>query len=333
MLQVIISPAKQMRVARDAFAPRGIPPFPDKTHELHQALLDIERAKGPTALQALWKVSDKLLAENIERLHAFEPIADGAALDDPLIARLISPAVSSYVGIQYQSMAPEVLDLDALDWLQRHLWITSGLYGCVRPFDAVEPYRLEMGAALAMGGARNLYEFWGDKIAWIVTHDVGAAERGESRTGKTAAAPGAYRAAAASTGNEMPGASEVAVAPEASVVVNLASVEYAKAVLPYLSTETAVVTCLFGEELRRGKPVQRATASKIARGSMVRWMAMQSIEDAADLKRFDVGYHLAEELCFERNIRQARNATGGVSGGDGSSHTGAREHVLVFMKA
>lgn len=26
------------------------------------------------------------------------------------------------------------------------LWILSGLYGCARPFDAVQPYRLEMGA-------------------------------------------------------------------------------------------------------------------------------------------------------------------------------------------
>lgn len=62
-----------------------------------------------------------------------------------------------------------MLDLDTLTWLQEHLWIVSGFYGCVRPFDAVEPYRLEMGARLAVDGARDLYAFWGDRIARTIT--------------------------------------------------------------------------------------------------------------------------------------------------------------------
>lgn len=42
MLQVIISPAKQMRAAQDAFEILGIPPFARETARLHRALLDIE---------------------------------------------------------------------------------------------------------------------------------------------------------------------------------------------------------------------------------------------------------------------------------------------------
>ena len=53
------------------------------------------------------------------------------------------------------------------------------------------------------------------------------------------------------------------------------------------------------EELRAGKPVQRATASKIARGSMVRWMAENGIERPEDLVRFDIGYAYAPELSSE----------------------------------
>ena len=154
MLQVIISPAKQMRVAADAFAPRGIPPFPERTERLVRELRDIERRQGPEGLKALWRVNDKLLAENIERLHGFEPVSHEAQLDDPAVARLVSPAAFSYVGIQYRSMAPEVMGFSELEWLQAHLWVLSGLYGCVRPFDAVQPYRLEMGAKLAVDGAR-----------------------------------------------------------------------------------------------------------------------------------------------------------------------------------
>ena len=52
MIQVIISPAKQMDVRRDAFAPRGIPPFPDETARAVEALREIERADGPRACSA-----------------------------------------------------------------------------------------------------------------------------------------------------------------------------------------------------------------------------------------------------------------------------------------
>ena len=133
MLQVIISPAKQMQVARDGFAPRGIPPLSEKTAHVMDALRTIEREQGSEGLQALWGVNDKLLAENLERLHSYRDIADANFLGDAELSRLVSPAIFSYVGIQFRSMAPDVLDAAALEWLQGHLWVLSALYGCVRP--------------------------------------------------------------------------------------------------------------------------------------------------------------------------------------------------------
>lgn len=256
MPQVIISPAKQMRIDADAHAVRGISPHPEKTARLIHVLKQLLHERGPQALQALWRVSDALLAENLERLDALAPLLDAAQLGDPACARRVGPALFSYVGAQYRSMAPGVLDEDALDWLQGHLWILSGLYGCARPFDAVAPYRLEMGAKLAVDGTHNLYEYWGDALARSV---------------------------------EMAG----------EEIVNLASVEYARAVLPHLGPRTRVTTCIFGEELRAGKPVQRAGASKVARGSMVRWMAERGCTDARDLVAFDIGYAFAPELSDE----------------------------------
>lgn len=287
MLQIIISPAKQMSINAEAFAPRGIPPFPVKTRQLLVALRALEREQGATGLKELWRVNDKLLAENIERLHAIEPVMSDIELEDPLVARSVGPAVFSYVGIQYRSMAPDVLDLDALEWLQRHLWVLSGFYGCARPFDAVTPYRLEMGARLAVGDARNLYEFWDANLAKAIED---AAQEAEDRLECDAA------------GEE----GELTIR-ETVCVINLASLEYAKAVLPHLDAQTQTITCLFGEELRNGKPVQRATASKIARGSMVRWMAEHGVEDPHELERFDVGYALAPELSMLD--RSARNRT------------------------
>ena len=261
MLQVIISPAKQMRAAQDAFECLGIPPFAYETARLHRALLDIERNEGSGGLQTLWNVSDKLLRPCLDILHEFEPVLKNDDIDNPDIARNTSPAVMSYHGIQYQSMAPEVMDSAQLVWLQSHLWILSGLYGCVRPFHAVEPYRLEMGAKLAVDDACDLYAFWDDKLA---------------RT--------------------------IAPAGSNTTIVNLASVEYAKAVLPHLDADATVVTCLFGEGVRNGKPIQRSTASKKARGSMVRWMAESRIEDASELTNFSIGYLYAPELSTETTL-------------------------------
>lgn len=261
MLQAIISPAKQMRAAQDAFEVLGIPPFAHETAHLHHALLDIERNEGRGGLQTLWNVSDKLLGSCLETLHEFEPVLKNDDLDNPDIARNTSPAVMSYHGIQYQSMAPEVMDSAQLAWLQNHLWILSGLYGCVRPFHAVQPHRLEMGAKLAVDDVCDLYAFWGDKLA---------------RT--------------------------IAPAGSNTTIVNLASVEYAKAVLSHLAADATVVTCLFGEGVRNGKPIQRSTASKKARGTMVRWMAENKLEDANELTAFDVGYRHVPELSNKNTL-------------------------------
>lgn len=261
MLQVIISPAKQMRTAQDAFDVLGIPPFAHQTARLHQALLGIEREDGAAGLQALWNVSDRLLTTCLDTLHEFMPVLSDSDLADPDIARRISPAVMSYHGIQYQSMAPEVMDDEQLTWLQTHLWILSGLCGCVRPFHGVEPYRLEMGAKLAVDDARDLYGFWDDNLACAI----------------------------APTGSN-------------TAVVNLASVEYAKAVLPHLAGDATAVTCLFGEGIRNGKPIQRSTASKKARGSMVRWMAENKLEDVSGLTAFDVGYRHLPELSNKNTL-------------------------------
>ena len=58
------------------------------------------------------------------------------------------------------------------------------------------------------------------------------------------------------------------------------------------------VTCLFGEGIRNGKPIQRSTASKKARGSMVRWMAENKLEDASELTAFNIGYRHVPELSY-----------------------------------
>lgn len=155
-MQIIISPAKKMRLDTDSFPISGLPAFLPDTERLLLAL----RAMTPEALQALWRCNASIAALNVERL---------AHMD---LRRGLTPAILSYEGIQYQYMAPGVLDGEALAYLQAHLRILSGFYGLLRPFDGVTPYRLEMQAKLAVDGAKDLYGFWGGDLAQALADET-----------------------------------------------------------------------------------------------------------------------------------------------------------------
>ena len=237
-MRFIVSPAKKMNVVDDAFAWRDLPRFVDRA----ACLADAVGALAYDEAKELWACSDALADLNFERFRTMD-VRGGA----------LTPAVLAYEGIQYRHLAPQVMTADQLDYLQEHLRILSGFYGVLRPFDGVVSYRLEMQAKLSVGGARSLYEYWGD---------------------------GLYRT----------------LADESDVVVNLASVEYAKAVVPHaLAARKAgeraprVVTCLFGTVGANDRLVQRSTAAKAARGSMVRWCAERDARSVEELRGFDVG--------------------------------------------
>jgi cytoplasmic iron level regulating protein YaaA (DUF328/UPF0246 family) len=80
------------------------------------------------------------------------------------LLRNLTPAIRAYEGIAYQYMAPAVFEEEQLDYVQEHLRMLSGFYGVLKPMDGVTPYRLEMQAKASIGGRKNLYDFWGDKL-------------------------------------------------------------------------------------------------------------------------------------------------------------------------
>ena len=148
-MRIIISPAKKMRVDTDSFPIRALPDFLADT----ERLLAVLRSMTPKELQALWKCNDSIATLNVERLSGMD------------LRCGLTPAVLSYEGIQYQYMAPGVFESGQYDFIQEHLRIVSGFYGLLRPFDGVTPYRLEMQAKLAVDGYKDLYAFWGDRLA------------------------------------------------------------------------------------------------------------------------------------------------------------------------
>ena len=156
-MKIIISPAKKMRVDNDTFVPLSKPAFLDKTEKIKEALTKMEL---PT-LQKLWECNDEIAELNFNRLRNMN------------LERNLTPAVFAYDGLQYQHIAPNVLDEVALDYLQKNLKILSGFYGILRAFDGVVPYRLEMQARLACDGYKNLYAFWNSLLYDELTKDDG----------------------------------------------------------------------------------------------------------------------------------------------------------------
>jgi hypothetical protein len=73
-------------------------------------------------------------------------------------------ALWAYRGDVYKGMYADQLSEGDAKWAQEHLLIMSGLYGALRPFDAISPYRLEMKAKLQLGDDGDLYAFWGHKL-------------------------------------------------------------------------------------------------------------------------------------------------------------------------
>lgn len=248
-LRLITSPAKKMRTIDAPPWPVRSPKFIDRAAQLMDAVRELSREEA----QALWACSDRLADLNYERF---------AHMD---LARDTTAAAVAYEGIQYTHMAPQVMDEGALAWLDEHLRILSGFYGILRPLDSVVPYRLEMQARLAVGGARNLYEFWGSDLY------------------------------------------EFMASEGCDVIVNVASVEYARAVTPWERPDgPQVLTCLFGTA-HGGKLRQPATEAKAARGTFIRWCAERGIEEASELRGFDErGYALCEGLSSERTLVFAR---------------------------
>lgn len=147
-MKIIISPAKKMNVGDGVFCARQLPYFLEET----KGLLDQMRQLTYEEAKKLWACSDKLAQLNYQRVQEMD------------LERNLTPAILSYEGIQYQHMAPGVFTQEAWDYAEKNLRILSGFYGILRPFDGVVPYRLEMQVRLQRGGAKDLYEFWGNRL-------------------------------------------------------------------------------------------------------------------------------------------------------------------------
>lgn len=120
------------------------PRFESQALQLYGRLLDMNKEE----LKSLYRVSDRLLNEIIDEMTIRKNQSDHHGE--------VFPALLSYSGIAFRSMAPDVFSDEAWDYVNSHLWILSGLFGVLSPLDGIWPYRLEMGSKLNP----SLYKYW-----------------------------------------------------------------------------------------------------------------------------------------------------------------------------
>ena len=241
---IVLSPAKALDFT--PAAPGLALTTPELKDDIAQ-LAKTTRRLTKAELRRLMSISDKLAELNRDRFQAFDP-----ACEDGLQAAI------AFNGDVYMGLGARSLDKASMNWAQDHIRILSGLYGVLRPLDALQPYRLEMGSRLKTRRGSSLYDFWGPRISQALNRAV--------------------------EGRSEP------------VLVNLASQEYFAAV-QVKALEMPVVTCLF-KEVRPGEaPRMISFLAKKARGLMARFAIDHRIDRVEGLKDFGAeGYEFQPTL-------------------------------------
>lgn len=234
-LMAVISPAKTLDFETPAITKQSTDfRFADEAAEL----VDVLRSYSVNDLRELMSLSDKLASLNVERFSQWQW---------PFDLHRSKQALLAFKGDVYTGLDVPTLSEGALSMVQDRLRILSGLYGLLRPFDRILPYRLEMGTRLPTQRGSNLYQWWGHQLSDTLDADI--------RANNT------------------------------SALVNLASNEYFKAIQPKRLSVPIIVPEF--RDWKNGQYKMISFFAKKARGLMVRYMLEHDIRRVEDLQSFD----------------------------------------------
>jgi cytoplasmic iron level regulating protein YaaA (DUF328/UPF0246 family) len=155
---------------------------------------------------------------------------------------------------------------------QNSVRILSGLYGLLRPYDSIQPYRLEMGSKLATSKGKSLYDFWGEDITEQLVKEMNAAK--------------------------------------ANILVNCASQEYWKSLkLKALPKNLRVVTCDFPGPSVFAKKARGLMCRYIVKAKVKDVEGLKKFKgEGEDVYEFSVAKSKLDKLVF---IRQAAGKPAG----------------------
>lgn len=244
----LLSPAKKLNfdpanTAVDVTAPR-----------LESDILELAKVakqQSPADLKKLMHISDNLAELNAERFKAFN--LEGQS-------NSAKPAALTFDGDVYWGLEAKSLSDSDLTYAQDHLRILSGLYGVLRPMDAIQPYRLEMGTKLKTKRGGSLYDFWGSTITDMLNDDL--------------------------KGHDDP------------TIMNLASNEYFKSVNKK-ALNAPVLEAKF-LNIKDGKARNLMYYAKFGRGLMARWIMQNRVDRSEGLKDFNLdGYSYDQDASTD----------------------------------
>jgi len=233
----VLSPAKKQDFES---CETKITPTQPETKKQIAELFEVLKNKSASDLKALMNVSDKIAELNFERYQSFDPKKYNKTNS--------KAAVLALQGDVYRGLDAASLKKQDLDYAQDHLRILSGLYGCLRPLDYIQPYRLEMKTPLVNPKGKNLYEFWGTKLSELLNKSL--------RDHKN------------------------------PTLINLASQEYFKAIDK--SALSYPVIHIDFKEKKNGDYKTIGIMAKYARGLMARYLIEHKIDDVEAIKQFNV---------------------------------------------
>jgi len=249
---LLLSPAKiQNFEEQNTIIEFSQPQFMDDA----EFLINEIRQLSLSELAKLLEINSNLAQLNVDRHFNWQR---------PFTTQNAKQAVLVFNGEVFRGLDAKSLSTQDLSYLQSHLRILSGLYGILRPFDLIQPYRLDVSTRIKTDSGRNLYAFWKEKITLALNS---ALEAGGGQ----------------------------------QVLLNLASNEYMKAIdRKLLKAEVIDFEFL---EYKNGTYKPIVIYIKRARGMMVRYVVENRIDKIEDLKGFSAeGYWFSPQLSTKNKF-------------------------------
>ena len=159
-MQIILASAKIMN-DRLKVAPNVLPTVSRFQQEAEAFAMDMAGYSTDTIAEML-NCSPQIATQNKLRFMRF---FEG-------VSKL--PAILAYNGQAYKHLKASELSDEYLIFAQDHLWITSFLYGLLRPLDGIRPYRMEGNVELPSADGRNMFAFWRSRLTDLLIENVKA---------------------------------------------------------------------------------------------------------------------------------------------------------------
>ena len=251
---LIISPAKTLKTDISASQDSTMPIFIKEAKYLASELKKFK----PAQLSQLMGISAKLAQLNYERYQQWK---------SPYNNKESFNAIYTFRGEVFNGIDIDSFSEKEIEYTNKHLRILSGLYGILKPMDAILPYRLEMGTKLILGENKNLYNYWGNLITDIINKDLAELKD--------------------------------------DTLINLASEEYFRSINTKI-LKASIITPIF-KEYKNGKYKVISIYAKKARGLMSSYILKNQLKRVEDIKHFDAeGYYFndiisdKEQFIFTR---------------------------------